>query len=479
MKYSYNWLKKLIDGDIPEVEELAGLLTRHSFEVEEIAEQEDDYVLDIDVLPNRASDCLSHYGIAREIVAILQAQNKGAELKELSADYKKNKEITTQDLISLEVKAEDQCSRYTGKVVEVEVGESPAWLKQRLKACGLQPINNVVDVANYVMLETGQPLHAFDLEKIKGDKIIVREADSEKLATLDNETYELENNLIIADQEKPLAIAGIKGGLDAGVDKDTQRIILEAANFDSVSIRKTSRELKLRTDASWRFENGLDENLAEKGIERAASLLQKVAEGRASSDVVDYYPEPRASHSLSLDTDYVKDLLGVDISEEDIIEILESLSFEVSVNKELEVEVPTFRLDINRQEDLIEEIGRIYGYQNIEPETRPVALTAEENMEVFWKSTIKDIFKESGLLESYNYSFASEEQINKFDLTPQRLLEVENPVSSKFKYLRPTLIPNLIENANENARLSDFETPQGGIRLFEIGQVFTQENENS
>ncbi|MEF8847118.1 MAG: phenylalanine--tRNA ligase subunit beta [Candidatus Paceibacterota bacterium] len=473
MKYSYNWLKDLIGFDL-EPEKLATLLTEYSFEVEEVVERDSDVILDIDILPNRASDCLSHRGIAREIVTILRNQNKEVELEELDTEFNSH-DFKSESLIEVEVKS-DECSRYSAKVVKVEVGESPDWVKQRLRACGLQPINNIVDVANYVMLETGQPLHAFDLDKIKGEKLIVRQSKGgEEITTLDDETYELDKDLVIADKEGPVAIAGIKGGAKARVDKDTDKIVLEAANFDPISVRKTTRNLKLRTDASWRFENEIDSNLTEKGVERTTALLENVAEGKASSDMVDYYPEPRTSHNLQLNPDYVRELLGVDVSDNEIIETLESLSFKVSGDEELEVEIPTFRLDVNRQEDLIEEVGRIYGYQNIEPEFSSVSMVAERNDKVFWKLEVKDILRNSNFFEAYNYSFISEEQAQNYNLSNEQLTEVANPVSRNFKYLRPSLIPNLIKNTNKNSQLPEHEITEDEINFFEIGQVFADE----
>lgn len=482
MKYSYNWLQDLIKGKVPETERLAELLTKHSFEVEQVSEQGSDYVLDIDILPNRASDCLSHRGIAREIEAILSYQGEPATLKELETNHSSTDEFSSENLIEVKVKAEDKCSRYIGKVVEVTVGESPDWVKQRLRACGLQPINNIVDVANYVMLETGQPLHAFDLDKIENNQLMVREAESgETITTLDDESYELEaGNLVIADKEEPVAIAGIKGGVKVRVDEDTERVILEAANFDSISVRKTSRELKLRTDASWRFENELDGNLTEPAIERTASLLEEVAEGEVSSDLVDYYPESRESSSLKLDLDYVRELLGIDIPNEEIINILNSLSFKTeSEDGKADVEIPTFRLDVDGEEDLIEEVGRIYGYQEIPEVSAPVSLTAERNSKVFWKTNIKDVIRNMGFLEAYNYSFISEQQAQSYQFDLDDLLEVENPVSNNFKYLRPSLIPDLIENANKNSQLPEHEIRGSEIKLFELGQTFREAEEQT
>ena len=270
MKISYNWLQSLIDKKLPSPEKLVDLLTRHSFESELVGKYGKDYLLDIDILPNRAHDCLSHMGIAEEISALLRAP-----LQEV--DYhKKLKEDSDQpieEIIKVDVKDANDCPRYTARaIIDVEVAPSPDWITKRLKVCGLRPINNIVDITNYVMLETGQPLHAFDADKLEGQTIIVRRAKKgEKITTLDGEKYSLDQNiLVIADKKNPVGIAGIKGGQGPEIDKKTKRVILEAANFNPQMTRKASQQLKLRTDASWRFENEISPQLTEIGIDLAS-----------------------------------------------------------------------------------------------------------------------------------------------------------------------------------------------------------------
>ncbi len=266
MLFSYNWLQNYIEGGLPPIEELSNKLSLRSFEVEAYKQFGDDFMLEVEITPNRAGDCASHIGLARECAAIDGLTLNMPESEPDRAEQEK-------EFLEVEVEDKISCPRYSVCILEgVEVKESPEWLKKNLISCGLQPINNVVDAANYVMLETGQPLHAFDLDKLEGGKIVVRMAeDGEKMVTLDNQKVELRPEmLVIADARKPVALAGIKGGQGPEVDRETKRIVLESANFDPVLIRNTSQRLKIRTDASWRFEHGLDPNMTQQGLHRAA-----------------------------------------------------------------------------------------------------------------------------------------------------------------------------------------------------------------
>jgi len=469
MIFSYNWLQSFFKKELPEPKRVAEILTMHSFEVEEVKKTRNDWVLDIDVLPNRGHDCFSHLGVAREISTI-----SNLPLQKEKNKFHQEKE-KSEDSVTVKVKRRGDCPRYTAKVFgSIKVASSPKWLRDRLRVLGLKPINNVVDIANYVMLETGQPLHAFDLNKISGQKIIVRRAEKgEKITTLDNERYELNKDiLIIADQKGPLAIAGIKGGKKAEIDKKTKRIVLESANFSSAAIRTGSRKIDLKTDASWRFEHGIDPNLTETAIKRAAYLLEELAKGKAYWGLVDFYPKKVKEKKIKLDLDYAESLLGLEISPQRIEKILKKLGFGVKPikSRSLMVEIPTFRLDISIPEDLIEEIGRIYGYHRI-PAVSPLSvLTApKRNLEVFWEDMAKDILKEVGFCEVYSNSFINRNQVKVFKFNTPGLIEVENPTSADYQYLRPSLIPNLLKAFQKNQK---FFT---GIRMFEMGKIFNKE----
>jgi phenylalanyl-tRNA synthetase beta chain len=499
MIFSYNWLQSFFTKKLPAPEKLAEILTTHSFEVEEthpvksgeagapsrvaqfnrVKKFEKDFILDIDVLPNRGADCFSYFGVARECSVLTNLK-----IKEQKSKIIEDKRIRAGDFIKIEAKDKKSCPRYTARVVSnVKVGPSPKWLKEKLEICGLQPINNVVDIANYVMLETGQPLHTFDARKIEGKKIIVRKArKGEKISALDNKTYNLDKDtLVITDLKGPLAIAGIKGGKKAEIDKKTKEIIIESANFDPLTIAKTSRKLNLKTDASLRFENGIDPNLTQIAADKTAILVKEIAGGNIAKGLIDFYPKKVSPKTIKLDLDYVDRLIGIKISKEEIKNIFKKLGFKTKEikNKVFEVEVPTFRLDISLPENLIEEIVRVHGYQKI-PSTYPRAtlIPPKRNLDIFWEDIAKNILKEAGFSEVLNYSFISKKEKDVFGF--KNLLELENPLSSDFQYLRPSLIPNLLKNVAENQRFlqTSRSTPcncptiKKEIKIFELGKIF-------
>lgn len=493
MVFSYNWLQSFFPKKLPRPEKLAEFLNMKAFEVEEIKRIGGDHVLNIDVTPNRAGDCFSHLGIAREISAILGLNYQTPPLRIIE-----NKRITAKDFISVEVEDKIACHRYTAKVVyDVKVGPSPKWMQQRLKICGLKPVNNIVDIANYVMLETGQPLHVFDFDKLEIvnpksqiKKIIVRFAKKkEKIVTLDEEKYDLDEDvLVIADEKKPLAIAGIKGGIIAEITKKTKVIVLESANFNRINIRRASQKLNLKTDASLRFEHGLDLNLTELAINRAAFLIQKIAKGKVASQLIDFHPHKFLPKRIKLNLDYVEKLLGIKISQKETLDILKRLGFKIlsknypenksRISNEtgklktnnLLIEIPSFRLDISIPEDLIEEVGRIYGFEKI-PAKFPIAVLVppRRNLDIFWEDISKNILKETGFTEVYNYSFVSEKEAK--DFSKEGLIEIKNPTSLDFQYLRPSLIPNLLKNVVKNQK--NFEE----IKIFELGKIFRNKKE--
>lgn len=465
MKISYNWLKEYV-SKLPKPEKLADLLTMHSFEVKEIQKTGKDWILDIDVLSNRAHDCLSHIGVVRECAALLgfKFQVSGFRLNE-------DKKLQAKDFISVEIKDVELCPRYCARIItDIKIGSSPKWLKEKLESIGQQPINNVVDAANFVMFETGQPLHAFDADKLNGKKIIVRRAKKgEEIITIDGEKYELNNDiLVIADLDEPLAIAGIKGGKKAGINKNTKTIILESANFNLNNIHASSRKLGLQTDASLRFEHGLDPNLALEAIDRVAGLICKVAGGKIARGAVDIYPRKLKPRKISLKIAKVNSLLGVEIPEKEIIRILNLLGLKTKkIGIQLLVEIPTRRLDIELPEDLVEEIGRIYGYEKI-PSKPPIGILVSPKVDdlLRLRNKVKDILESLGLVEVYNYSFIGEGDLEKIKASPNDYIELENPLSADLKYLRQDLIISLLRNVKDNFRYFN------EIRLFELGKIY-------
>ena len=474
MVFSYNFLQSFFSKKLPKPENLAELLILHSFEVEEVKRVGDDFVLDIDVLPNRAADCFSHMGIAKECSVLT-----GLDFQFPKTLFKEDKGLKVGSFVSVEVKDKTACPRYFARAVSgVKIGPSPKWLKDRLKSCGLRPINNIVDIANYVMLETGQPLHAFDGDKIEGKKIIVRFAKAkEKIVTLDEQKFDLDSDvLVIADEGKPVAIAGIKGGKLPGIDTKTKNLIIESANFNPSVIRKASRKLGLKTDASLRFEHGFDPNMAPFAADRAAFLIQKLAGGKVAKGSVDVYPNKVLPKTLKVDLNYVNSMLGKDISAGIVKAILQKLGFQILKEEKklkfLLVKVPTIRQDVTIQEDVIEEIGRISGYDKIEP-VFPFSSSVppKKNLNIFWQELTKDIFKEAGFCEVYNYSFFGQEEAELLKSQKGQLIEVKNPLSSEQKYLRISLLPNLLKNVERNINYTK------DIRIFELGKIFKRPKE--
>jgi phenylalanyl-tRNA synthetase beta chain len=473
MLFSYNWLQTFFDKKLPEPNELARLIIKHVFEVEGIEKTAKDTIFDISILSNRP-DCFSHIGIAREISAILGLKlvlpkNKAVKSKNLAA---------VKSLVEVKIEAPDACLRYTAKAITgVKVGPSPKWIQERLEACGLRSINNIVDATNYAMLETGQPLHAFDWDKLqncqsksKTKKIIVRyAAEGETIDVLGEKKYRLTPAmLLIADETGPLAIAGIKGGKRAEISGGTKTIIIESANFNSRKIRNASRNLGLQTDASLKYEHVLDPGGTAEVAERVSDLIVQIGGGQVLAGAVDRYPQPVRPKKIVLGLERAENMLGTDIQSAQAKKKLELLGFSVRKGAGLSLEVvsPTRRTDISVAEDLIEEIGRIIGYDKVTPELPSAAvLPAVRNYEWLWKNSAKDLLAACGYSETRNYSFISKTDAEIFGFAEKELLEVKNPVNADLRFLRPSLLINLLKNIAANPE-------KKSLRQFEIGKVF-------
>jgi len=508
MKFSYNWLQEYfkekprtrassVRGMFPEPKKLAELLTLHSFEIESVKKTGNDYILDIDILPNRMPDSSGHLGIAREIAAInskFKIQNSKLQFKIQNFNKKKNK--------YLDIKIEDKnlCPRYTALTMRnIKVGESPKWLKERLEVLGLNSINNVVDAANYVMLETGQPLHIFDADKIAVvqisnlksqiskpqlknqnliKQIIVRKAkNGEKIITLDNKEYSLDDSmLVIADSKEPLAIAGVKGGKKAEVDNNTKNIVLESANFNRTSVRNTYKKINLRTDAAIRFSYGIDPNLTLDAIYKLGSLIQELAEGEIN-DLTDVYSVKSVPATIKLTFDKVRKVLGTNINDKEIINILRRLNiFQVPSPKAGQgrtgaafFQIPTFRIDLRIEEDLIEEIGRLYGYGKIQAfHPKGELIPPSRNNLLLAVKKAKNFLVGQGFSEVYNYSFIGENDLEAMAGAEPRenILELQNPLTPELKFLRTNLLPNILKAVSLNFK------NYARFQLFELGKIF-------
>lgn len=445
----------------------------------------DDVVFDIDnkSLSNRP-DLWGHYGMAREVAALV-----GAKLKEIvSFNIQKSKRRsaswrTNAERRTLDIHVEDQnlCPRYMAVAIDgIEVGPSPAWMQARLLAVGVNPINNIVDITNFVMLEVGQPMHAFDAERVgrvtsnEGRGIVVRKAKKgEKILTLKNEECKLSPEmLVIADSEKPIAVAGVIGGLETAITETTTSIIFESANFNPASVRKTANALGVRTDSSARFEKSLDPTNAEVALRRAVELtLQLNPKARVASDVVDVSHFKINQGPIALPLAFLEEKLGVRIEKKKIVSILESLGFGVKEKRDVfSVTIPTWRAtkDISIPEDLVEEIARVSGYDHISASLPrlDVAPPMKNSLRELERHIKEFLAYEHRMTEVYNYSFESPEWLAKLGVDMDQYLELDNPMAKDRPLLRKHLIPNMLENVEKNAHRFD------SIRLFEVGRVF-------
>ena len=459
MIFLYSWLKKYVP-DLPEPEKLEDGIIFHAFEVEGLTQIGDDWTLDIKVLPDRAHDCLCHLGVAREAAAIFDLELKQPAFETF--------EPKTLEPLIIEIEDEKACRRYIGRRVNnITVAESPEWLKKSLTTIGQRPINGVVDVANYVMFDLGQPLHAFDADRVEG-AIRVRFAKAgEKITTLDGDDVNLDESiLIIADEVAPLAIAGIKGGKKAEVTKSTKNLILEAANFDPVLIRKTSVKIKIKTDASKRFENELARETAFEAMKMLSAILKELVGGEYG-EAVDVYPTVRQIKPISVKPDFINQRLGAAISETEIKGIFGRLGLKVEEGENSWMIMPPFwRLDLTEEANLVEEIGRIYGYDKVKPEILPSlpakAYKAERYEKQFLVANLaRQALRQAGFTEVYGYAFANHGEVR-----------VENPLAADKAFLRVNLIDWLFAKIKENLIHVIFDNEP--VKVFEIGTVFPQ-----
>ncbi len=425
-------------------------------------------VVDFEITSNRP-DCLSILGIARESAATFGVEFKKPEIKiEERGD-------SAHERASVEIKAPGLCSRYAARIVkDVKIEPSPRWMKERLKAAGVRPINNIVDITNYVMLELGQPMHAFDLEYLKGRKIIVRNAaDGEKMQTLDGQDRELESSmLVISDEERAVAVAGVMGGANSEIMPDTKAILLESANFNGGSVRLTAKKLGIRTEASGRFEKGLDPENAIVAVNRAAQLIEKLGAGTVCKGVIDCYPVKATKKIIPFNPERINALLGTDISSDKMKDIFRMLEIEVN-DASNTVTAPTFRPDLECEADLAEEVARFYGYNNIRAtllEGKAATIGSRTSKQKI-EQIIRQAMLSCGLCETYTYSFTSPKVFDRINLPEdselRKTVVIKNPLGEDFSIMRTTTLPDMLEvlATNYNRRVEE-------ARLFEISHVY-------
>ncbi len=462
MKISLNWLKDFVE--VPsDPQELRQGLTMVGLGVESFTQVDDDLVFDLEVTTNRP-DCLSHYGVAREV-----STWRHKPLKRLEYTLKESRARASGE-VSIEIADPDLCSRYCGRVVEnVEVRPSPDWLAKRLSAVGVRPINNVADITNYVLMELGHPLHAFDLDRLRQRRIVVRRARSgEPLRTLDGVSRTLTSeNLVIADGVRPVALAGVMGGEDSEISSHTRSVLIESAWFEPISVRRTAKSQGLHTEASHRFERGADIEMAPRALDRAAALIAEFAGGEILSGVVDVYPRPEPMLYLTLRRAEILRVLGAEIPWENVELILRSLGFQVERRgtEGWRVSRPSFRLDVTREVDLVEEIARHYGYDRLPSRLRPAPPRVGRDHGREKELTLSSLLASLGYRETITFPMVDPHENALFTEQPPVILA--NPLSQEASALRSTSVPSMLHAIRWN-----LDRDQSDIRLFEVGKTY-------
>ena len=428
-------------------------------------------IIDFEITPNRP-DCLSVEGLGRETAASLgkDFKNPRKNIDELKVEDKEELEG-----LKVDIKAPDLCYRYIARIVKnVKIGQSPEWMVRRLKACGVRSINNIVDITNYVMLEMGQPMHAFDINSINGKHIIVRRANNgEKITTLDETERILdENDLVIADEIKPVAIAGVMGGLNSEIESDTDTVVFESAVFYGGTVRKTSKKVGLRTESSSRFEKGLSAENALRAVNRAVELVEMLGIGEVVDGIIDRYPTKQEKRKIKLEPDRINSLIGTNLSKEEMIDILNKLDIKVENDVAY---VPYFRMDLEQMADLAEEVARFYGYDKIDgslmkSETTIGLKTKAQKIE----KKVMETLQNEGFSEIYTYGFINKKELEKCNIPDEvRKLSIciSNPLNDDFKYMRPSTVPSMMNTISFNINQKNED-----VFLFDISRNYKNIN---
>lgn len=457
MKFTFNWLREFVTFKAPP-EKLAELLTRAGLEVESLTPLQEpetnqpDWLFEVAVTPNRG-DCLGLAGLACEVSALTGGRTKTAPVS------LHGKDPITAKRISIQIETPRLCSRYSARIVDgVGVAPSPAWIRFRLESCGIRPINNIVDITNYVMIETGQPLHAFDLDRLPARKIVVRPArEQRKFTTLDGVERELAtDDLLICDGGVPVALAGVMGGVDSEVRVETCSVLLESANFDPTAIRRTAKRLALHSEASHRFERGVDPEGTLAALDRAVDLISKLSAGTPAAGIVDRYPRKPKTATLWLREERIEKLLGVRVDGKQAVNLLRSLGLDarrVEKQKRIRVVAQPRRPDLCRETDLIEEIARLHGYEKIPTTLPPLRAGGRHDDRLAWERRLRSFLGGGGFAEVINLPFATENLNRSFpglwDHAPTPVA-VMNPLAKENAEMRLSLLPGLIENLRLN-----------------------------
>jgi phenylalanyl-tRNA synthetase beta chain len=470
MLISYNWQRELT-GTALSPQDVRERLTNVGLAVDAVEERDGDYVLDVEVPSNR-SDCLSHIGIARELAVIERSTVQSPSFK---VETSKGK---IAEFAAVEILDPDLCPRYAARIIRgVKIAPSPAWLVKRLEVLGQRPINNVADITNYVLHEFGQPLHAFDLAKLGQNRIVVRRAaKGESIKTLDGVERKLDPDmLVIADATRPVAVAGVMGGEESEISNATQDVLIESAWFNPASVRRTSKRLGLHTEASHRFERGVDPEGVLSAQERCVSLICEIAGGVASEDVLDVYPGPFEKKIAGLRPARVATITGLQVERAEMVRILNALGFELSEDgaERLSFTIPSWRHDVAIEEDLIEEVARHTGFDQIKTELPPASLAGEYHFSEPRKRALRKALSPLGFDEAISLSFT--ELTEDFELIPEFAgrgnaapVVLTNPIVEEASRMRQTLLPGLLNSIRHNLNHGNRD-----VCLFETGRVFS------
>lgn len=465
MRILLSWLQEFVD--IPEYPDtLAHELTMAGMAVDAVVEEDGETIFEFDITSNRP-DAMNHLGMAREIAAIFQRPLRLPKVEVPEA------EPAASSKASIEILDADLCPRYSGRVVlGVEVKPSPDWIRRRLELCGVRSINNIADLTNYVLLEIGHPTHAFDLDLLDESKIIVRRAQAgELLRTLDGVDRTLStDHLVIADGMRPVALAGVMGGLESEISDSTKNVLIESAWFDPGSIRRTSRYFGMHTEASHRFERGADRGSTVFAADRIAGMLSQVSAGSVLQGCLDAHPQPLAPLTVVLRRSAIEHLLGLSVPAEDVERILAALGFGITAaDGGWQIDIPTFRLDVSREVDVIEEVARIYGYEKFEPKLPALSLPAEPAPLTEEDTRLRTIARSLGYNETIAYSFISTEEAEEFGAWPA--VRLRNPVSELWDVMRNSAVPSMLRALEWNLNRNE-----SSVRLVEFGRLYRAEN---
>ena len=438
-----------------------------------------DYIFEIGLTPNRC-DAMSHLGVARDINAYLNFQS--GKSNQLLKDYNQISGIEFKDKLDLNISIQnDNCLRYSGLIIkDLKIKESPVWLKKRLTSIGVKSINNVVDITNYVLHDIGQPLHAFDYNKINGKKIIVRNARSgEKIVTLDEINRDLNNeDLLICNDKNPMCIAGVMGGIESSVNFGTKSIFLESALFDQISVRKSAKNHSISSDASFRFERGVDPSITIKSLKYAASLISDICETKEISEIIDIYPKELTDKEINFSIDNLSKICGFKANKSDVLNIFSSLDIKIleEFNNNLKVSIPAYRYDVNREIDLVEEYLRIFGYNSYNAETVNISYNfkepSQQNFDSKFIKNINHFFVSNGFSEAMSNSLVNKE-INMLFSDESKIVNIINPKSKELNSMRSNMLISALSNISYN-----FKRNNKDIRLFEFGKTYLKEDDN-